>query len=104
MNFIILATFKKLSTNAQNLDMSEDFAVQTERICRQKISVKNIVEEREKMLVTSIFSFPHNDLQISTFPTFQKVIFRKGVESRKVLTHYQMTNFRLFQTERVRRQ
>ena len=46
------------------------------------------------MLVTRIFSFSHNVLKVSFF---------RGVESRdcvvKGLTHYQTTNFRLYQTE-----
>ena len=44
--------------------------------------------EKEKLLVTSNFSFSHN-----VFYPIWHLFF--------ILTHYQTTNFRLFQTERV---
>ena len=47
--------------------------------------------EKEKMLVASIFSFSHN-------------VFCCTKDRNHHLAHYQTTNFRLFQTERVCRQ
>ena len=86
---------------------------------------ENIVGDKGEILITSIFSFSHNVSTLSNtgiliFPAFnlssanafnlvqpRKLSFGKGSScllselSSLVLTHYQTTNFRLFQTERV---
>ena len=52
--------------------------------------------EKEKMLVTSNFSFTHSVFKSLVMQTRKyQGLFGKG------LTHYQMTNFRQFQIERV---
>ena len=54
--------------------------------------------EKKKMLVTSIFSFSHNVF----YPYQIKFKFFSHIcHLQMLLTHYQTTNFRLFQTERV---
>ena len=59
--------------------------------------------KREKMLVTAIFSFSHIMFSKVLFPNVVKtrVVWGEGMHHRDDLTHYQTTNFRLFQTERV---
>ena len=82
-------------------------------VCSTRLSKTLRVEE--KLLITSNFSF-----SLSVFYTFGKLsaifinfeivfctLFQfgrvKNLSSGKGLTHYQTTNFRLFQTERVSR-
>ena len=73
------------------------------------------LRETEKMLVTSIFSFSHNvfysvsvqtsSFELHLFCCLQMLsVWSEILLSDIELTHNQMTNFRLFQTERVCRQ
>ena len=88
------------------------------RVC--SISLWQTLWEKEKLLVTSNFSFSHGvfypfievsaiiiKFEIVVCKLFKLVrvlnlSFGKGLNSATYgLTHYQTTNFRLFQTERV---
>ena len=83
---------------------------QTERVCRQQFQIrrkwKKVIQIGRKhcgkrrncsfLLETSNFSFSHSVCKRFVSQGSQKVsLCGNG------LTHYQMTNFRLFQTERV---
>ena len=55
-----------------------------------------ILSEKEKLLVTSNFSSSHN-----FFKSYLLLMHQNEYPWSKGLTHYQTTNFGLFQTERV---